>query len=158
MKKYILASSLLLLVLSAFNVFSRPSGARVFQIRNETSTTVIVTAKMAPSEYKGPSYYWWGRQLIDEDGEEMWLYVEFFNLEREPFQQFPITQGGMRELFREHRDSSLSMPNLDKLRLLFASLIVTDDNGNVLKTLDSFTEDDFILSSVAMSTMRLRIR
>jgi len=139
---------LLFLLAAASAVFGGgvPSGNRHFAVENRTDTSIIITAEMAPSETNNP-YYWWGRSLVNEDGEELWMYVVMFHQSREPFQQLKILTGGISTLFVEHRNSSLSMPHADRFRLLFTSFIVTDEQGTVLKTLDTLTESDFIFDN-----------
>ena len=139
---------LLFLLAAASTIFAGgiPSGDRRFMARNMTDSSIMITMEIAPSEANDPSF-WWGRSLTNEYGEEIWLYVLGFHLSREPFQQFQIPASSIRELFTEHRESSLSMSQVDRFRLLFTSFIVTDEQGTVLKTLETLTENDFIFDN-----------
>ena len=136
--------AMVFLMVSVSAISSRPSGNRLFYVENRTSSHITITTEMAPSEYDGPFDVWWGRPLIDEHGEEMWMYVFRLGPWREHPHRLQLPPGTRRILFEEYRESSLLMSPLDKLRLLYASFIVTDEQGNVLKTLDTLAEDDFI--------------
>ena len=153
---------LIFLLVSVSTISSRSAGFRRFNVENWTGSPITITREMAPSE-TNDLYYWWGRSIINEHGEEMWLYVTGLWESRAPIEQLPT--GSHVLLFEEYRESSLLMSNIDKLRLLYTSFIVTDEQGNVLKTLDSFTEDDFFFDNVpsverpnVTGSMILRIR
>ena len=139
---------LLFLLTAASAVFAGgiPSGDRRFMARNMTDSSILITMEIAPSEANDPSF-WWGRSLTNEYGEEMWLYVFGFNNWREPPHSLQIPAGSSVILFWEYRNSSLSMSHADRFRLLFTSFIVTDEQGTVLKTLDTLTESDFIFDN-----------
>ena len=140
---------LLFLVVTVSAIFGGgvPSGYRRFLVENRTGFPITITAEMAPSQEVDP-YYWWGRSLINEHGEEIWFYVVHFGISNKTVLTKQLQPGSFTQLFQEYRDSSVTMSPLDKLKLLYSCFIITDEQGNIIKTLDSFTEDDFIFDNI----------
>jgi len=122
-------------------IFAIPSREQSFSVENMTNSTLSITREVAPSEE-----YWispWVRYFVTETDMKVGLFVRsVFTLKS--FLPIVVPPGITMDLFRAHLNHVRDIPPLEILRLFHSVFIVTDEAGNVVKTLDSFTEDDFI--------------
>ena len=139
---------LFLFLKTGFVLFGTPSRDPFFYMKNMLNLTITVTETIAPSE--GISHAYWDRYFITETNEKILLRVNADSPKHGRTFQFVVQpEEGAVILFRWTAfPQTEKIPPAEKLKLFFSSFIITDDNGNILKTLDSFTENDFTIHRI----------
>ena len=141
MKKNKLIIVILLLISIESSLFAIPSREQSFYARNMTDSILTIISEIAPSEEDWISP--WARYFITESNQKIGLFVRGdFGIR--PVPPLVIFPGEDASLLRTQLDPVKEIPPLEILRLFHSVFIVTDKVGNIIKTLDSFTEDDFI--------------
>jgi hypothetical protein len=136
-------SIILFLFVIVSSLFGFSSTEPFFYVKNMTNLTITIISEIAPSE--GTNLGTWERYYITESDEMVGLFVRGdYSVKRWTF-PIILQPGENAGLFCWYPFLKTErIPPLEKLKLFHSFFIVEDDMGNILKTLDSFTEDDFI--------------
>jgi len=141
LKRALLVS--LLFLVAQIPLFGRSFIHPVFRVKNTTNLPLTILLENAPSDVC-LSLSVWTRFYYTESNERAVLYV-FGDHGRVAFPPITVLPGVTRGIF-SYFDTPFTrvylIPPLERLRLLFSVFDITDEEGDIFKTIDSFTEDD----------------
>jgi hypothetical protein len=142
MRKTRLLFIMLFLSVTASFLFGMPLILPSLYAKNMTDLTITINREIAPSE--GVTFAQWERYFITELNEMVGLFVRGdYSVKRWTF-PIVLRPGESKAVFQWYPfQETEKIPPLEKLKLFHSFFIVKDDTGNILKTLDSFTENDF---------------
>ena len=142
MKKNRVVLALLFSFLFVNYLFGMPAKRRFLYISNMTNSLININCEIAPPD--GVPAPTWRQKFYSETG-EMILFCVDLNYSRSifPFISQPEKKSVLFQWLPIIRVEEI--PPIEKLNLFYSFLDIKDAEGNILKTLDTITEDDLTI-------------
>ena len=133
---------LIFLTIIGFLCTSFSSMRRYYWINNMTGNTITIEAELERAGWEGFGNWYGVYQNESHEKIGFMIYTSY----SEPVFSFAILPYTEIAPFASPPTMRLrEIPPLQRLRLAFASFIIKDEANNIIKTLDTITEDDIIM-------------
>ena len=145
MNKRIVMIGLLFLISQNCFVSSMPARYIRFYVKNMTTTSIMITSEVAPPDTENFSS--WESYYYTENNERIIFVVPIFEYEKQRYANIIIPSGESSMVFRWVPTKNWEqIPTLQRLKLFYSTLIIKDNDNNILKTINTITEDEIVVN------------